>query len=279
MRSIKFLTYCTLVLVLLSSCQKKDIIEAIEQKLNEPTEEQLDKLFNMGINIDNVSIEEITNLDGKTSKYLVSGDILVPISELDSYANLKALYGNNKEYRDINIVSLQNRNIDILGYTGGNAGLTSKMQTALKWAVNNYNALPNSLNFNLTFGTDQEAADIVVYKVDESSAGGSAGFPNFLGEPYKWIRINSGTDDFTINVNEHIISHEIGHCIGLRHQDWFNHHSCGDTTDFSLAEPPAIWISGKSTSSDTNSIMLSCFETSEDGEFTDTDKNTLNILY
>ncbi|MFD2562420.1 M57 family metalloprotease [Aquimarina rubra] len=278
MKKIKFLALSATVMVMLFSCQKKEITEETPQNIYEPTKEQLDKLYDMGINIDDVSIQEITYLDGKTSKYFVSGDILVPVSDLDSYPKLKSLDDGNKQYRHVNIVSPANRNIDILGYTGGNLGLTSKMQTALSWAVNNYNALPNSLNFNLTFGTDYVPADIVVYKVNNANGGGSAGLPNAQGKPYKWIQINSGMDAFSVNVNEHVIGHEIGHCLGLRHQDWYNRQSCGYSGPLP-AESPAIWIPGTPFSAFADSIMLACFGPNEDGEFTDTDKTALNILY
>ncbi|MBW1296515.1 M57 family metalloprotease [Aquimarina litoralis] len=278
MKTIRFSTLCTVILLTVFSCKRKEITEEVQEIVQEPTKEQLDKLYNMGINIEEVSVQQITMLDGKTDTYLVSGDIMVPMSQLDSYAVLESLENGNKQYRDINIVSSPNRNINILGFTGGSAGLTSKMQTALRWAVNNYNALSNSLNFNLSFGANIGAADIVVFRINEPNGGGSAGFPNFLGEPYPWIRINSGTEAFSTNVNEHIITHEIGHCIGLRHQDWFNRQSCGNV-GLVPAEPPAIWIPGTPTSPNADSIMLACFGNSEDGEFTDTDRTALNILY
>ncbi|WP_299241461.1 M57 family metalloprotease [uncultured Aquimarina sp.] len=278
MKKIKLLALCAIVMAMTYSCQKKEVTEEIQGITQEPTKEQLDKLLSMGINIDDVSIQEITNLDGKTYKYLVSGDILVPVSDLDSYPELKRLDGGDKQYRDVNIVSPANRDIDILGYTGGSFALTSKMQTALSWAVNNYNALPNTLNFNLTFGTNFGPADIVVYKVNNAGGGGSAGFPNVQGEPYKWVRINSGTDAFTTNVNEHVIGHEIGHCVGLRHQDWYNRQSCGYTGPLP-AESPAIWIPGTPISPFADSLMLACFGPNEDGEFTNSDKDALNILY
>ncbi|MFL1895210.1 M57 family metalloprotease [Aquimarina sp. 2-A2] len=41
----------------------------------------------------------------------------------------------------------------------------------------------------------------------------------------------------------------------------------------------AIWIPGTPWSAYADSIMLGCFGTGEDGEFTASDRDALNILY
>ncbi|WP_103069108.1 M57 family metalloprotease [Aquimarina sediminis] len=278
MKTLKRLAFCAIIAGLILSCQKDEVTSDIpEQVTMQPTKAQLTKLFNMGVNTDNVTIEEVTFLDGSSSKNLVSGDINIPIADLDKYPDLDSGEGDHKQYRTPNLVSAPNRNIRILGYTGGSFALTPKMKTALSWAVFNYNVLPNTLNFSLSYGTNTSAADIVVYKV-AGGAGGSAGFPTPAGKPYKWVRINSGTDAYSTNVNEHVIGHEIGHCIGFRHQDWYNRQSCNYTGPLP-AESPAIWIPGTPWSPYADSIMLACFGSGEDGELTPSDKTALNILY
>ena len=68
---------------------------------------------------------------------------------------------------------------------------------------------------------------MVVYKTS-GAAEGVAGFPTG-GNPYKWIQIFSGTDSYNTNIIEHLITHEMGHCIGMRHTDWFSRQSCGQS--------------------------------------------------
>ncbi len=280
MKKLRLLALCAVFVGLVSSCNKDEVTSETPQEevAEKPTKAQLTKLSNMGVNTDEVKIENIPMVDGTFEKHLVSGDITLPIADLEKFADLESLENGNKQFRTSNIVAPQYRNIRILGYTGGSFALTPKMQTALSWAVFNYNILPNTLNFTLTYGTNTAAADIVVYKVN-GSAGGSAGFPYDNGRPYKWVRINSGTDAFSTNVNEHVIGHEIGHCIGFRHQDWYNRQSCGQNVNEGDAGVGAIWIFGTPFLSTEDSIMLACFGANEDGELTDSDKNALNILY
>ncbi len=259
MKKLKLMILCIVVAMYSSSCDKEEInAETSLQKTIEPTQEQLDKLTSMQVSTDNVTIEDIPILGGSKDTYLVADDILIRVSDLAKYPEPEGI--DQKQYRFSFIVAPPYRNIRILGYTGGGFALTAKMRTALSWAVANYNALPNTLNFNLAFGTNTAAADIIVYKVN-GSAGGSASIPNPSGQPGRYIRINSGTDAFSTNVNEHVIGHEIGHSIGMAHPG------------------TGIWIPGTPFPPSEPSIMQPSFSASVDGELTPSDKLALNILY
>lgn len=207
--------------------------------------------------------------------YLLEGDIIMTRDQL---MNMD-LGGDitSKQYRTNNLVSSP-RVITIIGYTANNSnGLTSKMQTGLRWAVDNYNALNLSISFQLTFGTDWQTKDMVVYQVS-GGAGGSAGFPSG-GNPYQFVQINSGLAPYSNNVHEHVIGHEIGHSIGFRHSDYFSRQSCGQNSNEGTAGVGAIHIPGTPTGWDPTSLMNACFGSNEDGEFSSTDVTALNYLY
>jgi hypothetical protein len=213
--------------------------------------------------------------------YLLEGDIVI------SEENMKEMLQSEnhhvgpvgEQYRTSNLVSSP-RTINVIGYTGGSNALSSKMRTALQWAINNYNRLNTGLNFTLTFGTRNYASyDIVVYKNPNGQVGGSAGFPQ-NGRPFQYVQIYSGMDSYDTNTNEHVMTHEIGHAVGLRHTDFFNRSlSCGTGGNEGSGGVGAIHIPGTPTGFDPNSIMLSCFGQGEDGEFGQFDVTALEFLY
>jgi len=212
--------------------------------------------------------------DGTTeTAYLTAGDIHLTKQQVDDMRNLTEQ--ELKQYRTYNLVS--DNNISVIGYTGGSNALTSKARTALSWAVNNYNNLNTSKNFSLSFGA-RTNADIVVFRsATNNGAGGIAGFPSG-GQPYKWVNIYRGMENYDTNTNEHVITHEIGHCMGLRHTDWFSRASCGQSGE-SANPDGAVQIPGTPSSADQNSIMLACFSDNEDGEFSNFDRIALEYLY
>ena len=228
------------------------------------------------IYLDDVQKETVKRPDGTVEEvFVVDGDIEMTKSQVNEVRSQNP--NSIKQYRTWNLVSSP-RTIHVIGYTGGSYALTSRMRTGLSWAIANYNALPIGLNFTLSFATSTNA-DIVVYQAYwKTGAGGSAGFPSG-GNPYKWVQISPGTNSYSTNVNEHVIGHEIGHCIGMRHTDYFSRASCGQNSNEGSAGVGAVHIPGTPTGIDWNSLMLACFNSSEDGEFGYYDRVALQYLY
>lgn len=268
------------------SCQKDDLSNSDQQakklEKKEVSEATLAKLSNIYLSTSDVEVVDFMLPNGNTvEKYLVGGDILVDDDQIDYmqqfFSKESDAAQRPSQYRTYNLVSTP-YTIDVIGYTGGGGqGLTYNEKVALQRAVYNYNQLNLGITFTLTFGTNYQSYDIVVYQNPNGQAGGVAGFPQ-NGNPYKWVQIYSGMNNYSVNTIEHVMTHEIGHCVGMRHTDWDTRESCGQSGEPS--DPAgAVHIPGTPWGYDASSIMLACFGSSEDGEFGYYDEVALNYLY
>ncbi|PKD19113.1 peptidase [Salegentibacter salinarum] len=270
------------VSLLCVSCEQEDIenttpeaeAEVISQ--DKVSKAVLAKLEALNLNTEDVEISEFVLPDGtKKQTFIIEGDIAIDAEQLDAMQP-----GNitSKQYRTYNLVSAP-RTLNVVGWTGGSQSLTQKQRDALQAALDNYNEIEIGLSFTLEFSTNQAAADIVVFQNPNGAAGGVAGFPS-AGNPYGFVQIYSGMEAFSLGTNTHVMAHEIGHTLGLRHTDWFTRQSCGRPSFGELANPSgAVHIPGTPFRLDPESIMLSCFSTNEDGEFGANDVVALEYLY
>lgn len=268
---------------LFSSCEKEQMnVDEMETGSDEVvaqeevvSEETLALISSAYFNDKDVKVIDFLLPDGSTEEtLLIEGDIVMSIEQLQRISPEKS---RTKQYRTYDLVSSP-RTVNVIGYTGGSGqGLTYKQRTALQRAINNYNELYLGLNFTLTFGTNYSSYDIVVYQNPNGEAGGVAGFPEY-GDPYKYVQIFSGMENYSTSTNEHVLTHEIGHSVGLRHTDWFSRQSCGQSGE-SAGSDGAVHIPGTPTGYDSTSVMLACFSASEDGNFGYYDKVALDYLY
>ena len=149
----------------------------------------------------------------------------------------------------------------------------------------------NGENLEITFvRATSSNADIVISRLNKRDERrgvlGSAGFPTSSGDPYGSILMSGvlqssyglGADGIAT-----ILAHEMGHCIGFRHTDYFNRAiSCGGSPsnegDGGIGDNH---VPGTPTGADlqgNGSWMLACTDGSN-RPFTNGDKTALSCLY
>ena len=183
--------------------------------------------------------------------------------------------GTDEQYRTTNLVSAPST--ICVNPSNQFADSVPHMQ-GLTLAIENYNQQNLSITFVL--GPSAGCNANIAAKLAGGS-GGSAGFPSG-GQPYSEINIGRQIKNYGVDVLEHVISHELGHCVGFRHSDYYNRSiSCGGAAsnegDGGIG---AILIPGTpSTAVRGGSVMNACDRTTETGEWTSTDITALNALY
>jgi hypothetical protein len=188
---------------------------------------------------------------------------------------LQAPAGSAEQYRTTNLVASTVRKICIVPTSRFNR--YARLSQGLDLAIENYNQ--QGLNFVLVRGSAPDCNATITAQTT-GGTGGSAGFPSG-GLPYNTINIGTGLDKYSVDVNEHVITHELGHCIGFRHSDYYNRSiSCGSGGDEGQSTVGAIHIAGTPTTAVVGgSVMNSCFRSTENGEWTSSDITALNALY
>ncbi|HYH99718.1 zinc-dependent metalloprotease [Hyalangium sp.] len=180
-----------------------------------------------------------------------------------------------EQYRTTNLVGTSVTKICVNPTSTFNS--YTRLSQGLDAAIANYNGL--GLRITMARGpTTGCTANITAQTM--SGTGGSAGFPSG-GRPYGTINIGTGLNTYSVDVNEHVITHELGHAVGFRHSDYYNRAiSCGSGGNEGTAGVGAILIPGTpSTATKGGSVMNSCFSSTETGEWTSSDRTALNYLY
>jgi hypothetical protein len=148
-------------------------------------------------------------------------------------------------------------------------------------AIRRYNALNLRIRFRRVTGNAD--IDIVTF-FQQSNTLGSAGFPSG-GNPFGTIRMNTFfyTPSVAVGPLATTIAHEMGHCIGFRHTDFFDRRlSCGPNAPFpneGSGGVGAIFIPGTPSGNSPGSWMLACGSTRTNRPFTSADVTALNFLY
>jgi hypothetical protein len=248
--------YFTLVitcvaLISFNSCQKAE--ENLE-KTPDVSKETLAKIEKMGFSPDVV----IKHNGG----YIVEGDIFLTESELNdahSHASTELRVAETEQYRTYNLVT-GTRTITVS---------VSNLPAVYAEATNTAIARYNAQNLRITFQRVNSGGNINVVGFNEGPSGGyitlgSAGFPTSSGNPYNEIRMNVNEAAYgsnpDVNYLASVITHEIGHCIGFRHTDYYNRaYSCGGRKyNERSGSYGAVLIPGTPSTAQPDSWMLAC---------------------
>jgi len=286
--NLSIILFTIISLSFFSSCTQDSLSDLENPNLDTPTEMEEyphfhDEICNhvkqVDIDLDNLEVIDFEFPDGTSEqRFLIEDDVAITRAALEQ---LKEDRSNGlRQYHTNNLVTSP-RVIRIIGFTGGGGyGLSDVMQLGLNWAVTNYRMLNMDLTLELRFTNDLYNLgnhDIFIYRVVNGEVGGIAEFPSG-GNPGKFIQIYDGMDNYSVNVNEHVMTHEIGHCLGLRHTDWNTRVSCNEWGE-GAGTDGAVHIPGTPVGTDWNSVMLACFSSSTDGELGYYDKVALEELY
>lgn len=253
------------------SCTRETVVTK-----NDLSQDVLQKIADQGFSTENV--RKVDN------GYLVEGDIVLTEQNLSAQSTSPTLMiAKTEQYRTINLVKALPRVITI-SVSGTLSGLTV-WSNATDEFIRRYNAL--GLQITLQRVASGGKVDIVGF--NEGPSGGyitlgSSGFPDAAGNPYPQIKMNTNTQAYGSNPNQgyitSVLQHEMGHCIGFRHTDYFDRSlSCGGRKSNERAGSiGAVIINGTPSGFDRESFMLAC-SAGTDRTFNPNDVIALNYLY
>ncbi len=274
-RRITFYLSFLLILALgFVSCQVENLNpdEVVSQDV-------INQVYRLGFNPDGIKkVEE---------GYLVERDIILTEELLNSTPEDHRV-PNMEQYRTTNLVNAgSGRLIKIYAPVGGTKGYSAGMIAGLDEAIARYNAQGLTITFQrITTSTGANIVMSRLSKIQENQGVlGSAGFPTSAGNPYGTIKM-SGVLESKYGLSTGgiatIIAHEMGHCIGFRHTDYYNRAiSCGGSaSNEGDGGVGAILIPGTPSTAtlSAKSWMLACTD-GGDRPFNNDDRTALDYLY
>ena len=284
MKKLRLLSIMFMGTAMFFSCSDNEITSS-----RDVSPEVMSALANAGFDIHDQA--PITFEEG----YLVEGDIYIKSSDINSLKEGNRL-PIEEQYSTDNLVNAGGGRVITMyapvASSGGkgkksSGGYSAGMIAGLDLAIARYNAQNLSITFQRITTDNADIRMTRLRKGDERQGIlGSAGFPTASGDPHNEIKM-SGILESSYGLSTAgiatIIGHEMGHCIGFRHTDYFDRSiSCGGgTSNEGASTVGANHIPGTATGADlqgNGSYMLACTDGS-DRPFTNDDKTALGYLY
>jgi hypothetical protein len=209
--------------------------------------------------------------------YVVEGDMLLTpelLASAPGYSTLRV--GDEEQYRTTNLVTGLPRVLTV----SISSSFPSAYVSAIDEAIRRYNAA----GLRLTFRRVTSGAQLPVKyssNLGPGVLGQSGGFPSGGNPAPGFTLVPSVINSSNVNYIATIMAHEMGHCIGMRHTDYYNRaYSCGGSaSNEGASSVGAVLIPGTPSTAEPNSWMLACVGNGVNRPFTANDLTALNYIY
>jgi hypothetical protein len=250
----------------LSSCSKKEETAVAPAAASQDSMTQISAL--------GFSTQGVRAVEGG---YVVEGDMLLTpelLASAPGYSTLRV--GQDEQYRTTNLVTGLPRVLTV----SISSSFGSAYVSAIDEAIRRYNAA----GLRITFRRVTSGAQLPVkYSSNLGSGvlGQSGGFPSGGNPAPGFTLVPNVINSSNVNYIATIMAHEMGHCIGLRHTDYYNRaYSCGGSaSNEGASSVGAILIPGTPSVANPNSWMLACVGNGVNRPFTANDLTALNYIY
>ena len=251
----------------LSSCSKK------EEAVAAPTVASADAMAQ--IKALGFSTEGVQKVEGG---YVVEGDMLLTpelLASAPGYSTLRV--GDEEQYRTTNLVGGLPRVLTV----SISGSFPSAYVSAIDEAIRRYNAAALRVTFRRISTTGADLPVKYSASLGTGVLGQSGGFPSGGNPAPGFTLVPSVINSSNVNYIATIMAHEMGHCIGMRHTDYFNRAiSCGGSaSNEGASNVGAILIPGTPSGAESNSWMLACVGNGVNRPFTSNDLTALNYIY
>ena len=250
-----------------SSCSKKEEVPAASPVISAEVTAQIKA---MGYGTSDVR---------KTDEgYVVEGDILLTPEMLGASAVQQLLrVGQIEQYRTYNLVGGLPRTLTV----SISSSFNSYYVSAIDEAIRRYNAENLLVHFRRVSPGYAEMPVKYSSDLGPGVLGQSGGFPSGGNPAPGFTLVPNVINSSNINYIATIMAHEMGHCIGMRHTDYYNRaYSCGGSySNEGASTVGAVLIPGTPSSAEPNSWMLACVGNGVNRPFTYNDRVALNYIY